>query len=228
MLKSDFSKHRLLRWQSGTACLLALGMSAATAAPLVASPLLGVEEPLKVSQVFGQTPVAIAAGEFIPVSYEQAEKIVVAPDEIMELTLTIPQNIRSDVGTILIPSGTQVFGQLEPASTGGTQFVARELIFSNGQRIEIQAVSEPVTRTERVDRGISSSSTLKGAAIGAGAATLISAITGDRAVATEEILGGAGLGALAGLLLGRRRADVVVIEPDLDLGLTLTSDLYLR
>ncbi|MBD2310524.1 hypothetical protein H6G20_02390 [Desertifilum sp. FACHB-1129] len=228
MFKPHHDEHRSIRWQAGTAFFLALGMTGLSATPLMAAMPWGERQPLQMAQVFGQPQAVVPAGEYIPVTYSEAERIVLAPDETMELTLTIPQHIRSNTGTILIAAGSQVLGQLEPVSTGGVQFVARELILSNGRRLYMEAVSENVTRTERVDRGISGNSVWKGAAVGAGAATIISAITGDRAIATEEILGGAGLGALAGVLLGRRRADVVVVEPDLDLGLTLTSDLYLR
>jgi hypothetical protein len=69
---------------------------------------------------------------------------------------------------------------------------------------------------------------LKGAAVGGAAAAAIGALTGDRAIATEEILGGAGLGALGGLLLGKRKVDVVVVNPNTDLNVTLRSALALR
>jgi hypothetical protein len=68
-------------------------------------------------------------------------------------------------------------------------------------------------------------SILRGAAIGAGAATILAGVTGDRAIATEEVLGGAGLGALTGVFLGKGKTDVFVINPNTDLELRLQSDL---
>ncbi|MGB5970141.1 MAG: S-layer homology domain-containing protein, partial [Spirulinaceae cyanobacterium] len=56
----------------------------------------------------------------------------------------------------------------------------------------------------------------------------ISAITGDRAIATEELLLGAGLGALVELIptfLGLNKVDLLVVNPNTDLNLTLTNDL---
>ena len=61
--------------------------------------------------------------------------------------------------------------------------------------------------------------------MGAGAATAISAVTGDRAIATEEILGGAGIGAIVGLLLGRNSVDLIAIDPNTDLQMTINQNL---
>jgi hypothetical protein len=85
-----------------------------------------------------------------------------------------------------------------------------------------------VTKTEKIDQGASTSQVLKGAVIGAAAATAISAITGDHAIATEEVLGGAGLGAIGGLVFGRKKVEVISINPNQDLNLTLRSTLALR
>jgi hypothetical protein len=56
---------------------------------------------------------------------------------------------------------------------------------------------------------------------------VIAGITGDKAIATEEVLGGAGLGALGGLLLGKEEAEVISIDPNEDLDITLNSRLAL-
>ncbi|HEY9809599.1 MAG TPA: hypothetical protein V6D13_09665 [Halomicronema sp.] len=170
--------------------------------------------------------IAVPSGTVIPVNYEK-DKVVVTKEETSPLTLLVSRDIRSNSGTVLIRQGTQVVGELRPAS-GGSQFIAKELVLANGRRFPLNARSKVVTRTETIQEGASMGSILQGAAIGAAAATAISAITGDRAIATEEVLGGAGLGALGGLLLGRKKVDVVVINPNTDLALTLRSDLALR
>jgi hypothetical protein len=172
------------------------------------------------------TQVRIPAGTTLPVKYDQAERILVTPDETAPLTLTVAQNITTSQGTILIPAGSQVVGQLRPAQ-GGSQFVAQELVLASGQRIQLNASSEVITTTEEIRKGASTGTILKDTVLGAAAAAAVAAVTGDRAIATEEVLGGAGIGALLGLFLGRDRVTLVRIDPDQDLNLTLGSDLVL-
>lgn len=71
-------------------------------------------------------------------------------------------------------------------------------------------------------------SVLRDAGLGAAVATGISAITGDRKITVEKSLGGAAAGATIGSVLDRSRGEVVVIDPDTDLTLTLNSDLTVR
>ena len=172
------------------------------------------------------TTVAIPAGTTIPVRYEK-EKILVTKDERAPLTLTVAANITTSDGTVLIPSGSQVVGELQPAQ-GGSQFVAKELVFTNGQRVAIDATSQTITKTESVTKGTSVTGILKNAALGAAAAAAVSAVTGDKAIATEEVLGGLGIGGLIGLFLGRNRVDLITIDPDTDLNLRLNEELVLE
>lgn len=212
----------LNRWQSKTAALMALAIATGATAPLVttapaSAQLFPQEQPAQIS---------IPTGTSIPVKYDQAKKIVVTPKETMPLTLTVAANIVNRRGTVLIPAGSQVIGELRPAN-GGSQFVARELTIYEGSRQSINATSRVISTTQ-VSRGPSTGSILKGAAVGAAAAAAIGAVAGDRAIATEEVLLGTGAGAAGGAVLGRRKADVVVINPDTDLDLTLRSSLALR
>ncbi|MEW5859347.1 MAG: S-layer homology domain-containing protein [Cyanobacteriota bacterium] len=172
------------------------------------------------------TTVAIPAGTTIPVRYEK-EKILVTKDERAPLTLTVAANITTSDGTVLIPSGSQVVGELQPAQ-GGSQFVAKELVLTNGQRVAIDATSQTITKTESVTKGSSVGGILKNAALGAAAAAAVSAVTGDKAIATEEVLGGLGIGGLIGLFLGRDRVDLIAIDPDTDLNLRLNEELVLE
>jgi hypothetical protein len=172
------------------------------------------------------TQVRIPSGTTLPVKYDQAERILVTPDETAPLTLTVAQNITTSQGTVLIPAGSQVVGELRPAE-GGSQFVARELILTSGQRITLDAESEVITTTETIRKGASTGAILKDAALGAAAAAGVAAVTGDRAIATEEVLGGAGIGALIGLFLGRDSVTLIRIDPNQDLNLTLGADLVL-
>ncbi|HEY9798156.1 MAG TPA: S-layer homology domain-containing protein, partial [Leptolyngbyaceae cyanobacterium] len=193
-----------------------------------ASPATAGSESYVVGQRLSQSRrVIIPAETVIPVRFDEAEKIVVTPEETAPVTLTVAQDIRSSSGTILIPSGSQIEGNLQPTD-GGTQFVAQDLILKNSrQRLPIEATSKVITETETIKKGTDTSGILKSAAIGAAAAAVLSDILGD--IDLREVLGGAGLGAIAGLLLGgREEAQVVVVYPDTDLDLTLESDLRLN
>jgi hypothetical protein len=61
--------------------------------------------------------------------------------------------------------------------------------------------------------------------LGAGAAAAVSAVTGDRAIATEEVLGGAAIGGLIGLFFGRNSVDLIAIDPNTDLQMTINENL---
>ncbi|CBN55763.1 MULTISPECIES: hypothetical protein [Kamptonema] len=208
------------QWHSRTVAILALGILVGAAAPNVAP------APATAQRISPYIDARIPAGTTIPVNYEK-DKIIVTPDETAPLTLTVARDIRSSQGRVLIPAGSEIVGQLQPARRG-SQFVAKELLLGRNKRYRINANSRVVTRTETVERGANTGSIVKGAAIGAAAAAAISGITGDKAIATEEVLGGAGIGAIAGVLFGRKKVDVVVIRPEQDLGLTVRSELVLR
>ncbi|MBE9034080.1 conjugal transfer protein TrbI [aff. Roholtiella sp. LEGE 12411] len=109
----------------------------------------------------------------------------------------------------------------------GVRFVAQELVFSSGQRQQINATSRTYTRTEKISKGSDTGSILTDAAIGAGAASVISLITGNRRIEVlEPIIGGAA-GAAASVLLRKKEATVFVLRPEQDLRLTLNSNLNL-
>ncbi len=216
MFISQFSR-------TGLSVLLAFGMTTTVAAPLI------LQNSAAAQQTFPNTLQRdrILAGTVIRVEYPEADRIVVMPKETVPLTITVSQDIRTTQGRVWIPAGAEIVGQLRPA-TGGTQFVATEVVVDGGRRFRLDATSPVVTRIETIRKGSSASSILKGAAVGAAAATALSSVLGDNAIATEEVLGGAGLGAIAGVFVGRRKVDVVVIRPSEDLNLTLQSDILFR
>lgn len=165
-------------------------------------------------------------GTVIPTIYPEAKKILVTKDETMPVTLEVARNIRDGSGQIVIPRGSQIIGEIRPAS-GGSRFVADTLVLRNGEQVYINANSPIISRTENISGGRNTDAIWQGAAAGAAAATIIAGVTGDTAIATEEVLGGAGVGALAGFLFGGNREDkeLVSIDTQQDLDLTLTSDL---
>ncbi len=212
-------------WKSGTTALMALAI-AASSTPLGIAPPASAQLFPSSSSPSRTTQITIPTGTSIPVRYDEAEKIVIAPTETMPVTLKVAANIINRSGNILIPAGSLVVGQMQPAD-GGSQFVARELVTYQGRRQPISASSN-VINTSQVGRGASTGNILKGAAVGAAAAAALGGLTGDRRITAGEVLIGTGVGAAGGLVLGRKKADVVVVDPDTDLDLTLNSSLALR
>jgi S-layer homology domain len=177
-----------------------------------------------------QDPVAIVIpqGTTIPVKYDKAEKILVTRDETAPLTLTVAQNVVTDKGRVIIPAGSQVVGQIKPVKgQKGSQFIADKLILTNGQEYKINAQSETITKIETIKKGSRLGSALKSAVYGAGAAAAVSVVTGDRAIATEEVLGGAAIGGLIGAFFGKKSVDLIVIDPDTDLQMTISQNLQI-
>jgi hypothetical protein len=218
------------RWQSKTAFVIALGMTSPAIAPLAIA-ATAAPAPYTVAQLFPsqQAPrrVAIPVGTRLPIRYDGAEKVVVSPTETTPLTLVLDRNIRSSSGDLLVRSGSQIRGELRPAD-GGSQFYAQQITLTDGTVLSIDATSEVVTRTQEIVPGTNTDAVLKGAAVGAGAATIISGVTGRRRITLGKILVGAGAGALGGLVFGKKRADVIVVEPNTDLTLILNDPLVLR
>lgn len=223
---------RLNRWKSGTIALMALTVTTGTFAPMIAF------APAANAQFNNQNRrISIPAGVTFPVTYEK-EQVVVSRGETVSLTLKIANNIVDSNRRVLIPAGSEVVGQLEPVyyngnfsqdrndqnNVRGVRFVARELVYPSGERQSINASSQTITRIEKI-RQNDSGKILTDAAIGAGAATAISLITGNRRIEVLEPIGGAAAGALASVLLRRREVEVFVVRPQQDLRLALNSNL---
>ena len=171
-------------------------------------------------------PYTVPRGFVIPVEFEE-EKILVTPEETAPVTLLVAANVKDNQGYTLIPYGSEIYGQIEPSQDEtGSLFVAEEIVFPDGTSQSLDAVSDVVTRRETVNKGANTGDILKGAAIGAGAAAVLSEIFGD--IGAIEVLGGAGAGALAGLLLGGNEAELITIDPNNDLDLTLQTNLAVR
>lgn len=192
----------------------------------ISSPYIVGQAPTQPTQ---PSQVRIPSGTVIPVRYEDADRILVAPNEPkpVPITLTVAQNVVDSRGNVLIPAGSQVTGEIRTVQ-GGAQFVANEIVLSNGKRLPVNASSEVITKTETIRRGASVGDIVKNTALGAAAAAAISGVTGDRKIDLDEVLGGAGAGALVGVFLGRDRVDLIAIDPDTDLSMTLDSDLVIQ
>ena len=154
----------------------------------------------------GVAGVGLAAGTEIPVTYEDADRIIVSPKETVDLALSVPRDVTNTRGQVVIPQGSEVRGQLQPSGEG-SQFIAREVVIAD-QVIPIQARSGVFTQT-RSTRDPNLISLARNAAIGAGAAAGISAVVGDRTITAERVLTGAALGTAIETNQGRPAASIV-------------------
>ncbi len=231
------------RWQAQAAFIMASSMVVAIATPIPAQAQFSMSsghsmvrsQTLLSQTLFDSAQISIPAGTSIQTVYnetgdngEPVEKIILSPDERVEITVTVTDPIRSNLETALIPAGSEIDGELRPLEDGrmGTQFYAETLRLPNGQVTEIDAVSSPITRTETLTEE-TDPDFVKGAVIGAAAAAVLAEIFGS--IDILEVLGGAGLGALGILIFGggEEEIDVVVVDPRNDLDVTLMSDLQI-
>jgi hypothetical protein len=236
----------LNRWKTGTATFMAIAITTGASIPLLSlTPAHAQYNNNNGRFNLGQSRTVTIPGNrnvVFPVTYEK-EKVIVNPGETIPLTLRIANDIIDSNGRVLIPTGTEVLGRLEPVNLSGNfrtnnnnnnnnqrqgvRFLAQEIVFASGRRQSINATSRTFSQTERISQGADTGSILTDAAIGAGAATVISLLTGDKKIQTLEPIIGAGAGALASVLLRRKSADVYVLKPETDLALTLNSNLVL-
>lgn len=216
-----------MSWQSGTAALMTIAITTGAVTPLFS--FAPAQAQFNINQ---PRTITIPANVTLPVTYEK-EKVIVNPGERLPLTLRIANDIIDSNRNVLIPARTEVVGELEPVNLSssndrkGVRFVARELVFATGRRLQINANSRTITETEKISKGTDTGQVLTDAAIGAGAATVISLLTGNKKIETLEPIGGAAAAALASVLLRKKQADVFVLRPEEDLDITLLSNLVL-
>ncbi len=206
--------------QSGAVVLMSLGMLTTVVAP---SAILFSTPAFAQNQV---TVATIPSGTTIPTRFEGGTKILVTPTETTPLTLTTTTDVRAPLGAILIPAGSKIKGQLQPAS-GGQQFVGTQIILPNSKVLAADTASKVVTKTESIRKGVKAKPVLVGTVVGAGAAAGLSAIFGGggKGITPWRVLAGAGTGAAAGALTGLRKVDLISIDPNSDLTVTLQSSL---
>ncbi|MEM8640318.1 MAG: hypothetical protein AAGG51_16105 [Cyanobacteria bacterium P01_G01_bin.54] len=214
--------------QSATATVLSLAFGLTGLAPLLLVSPSAAQRLPRISR--GSIP----AGTTLPTDAidEETEKILLAPkeEEPMPLTLVLAANVRDGDGRILLAQGTEIVGYLEviegEADEGGVRFIGEEILVGE-DRLLLEGNSELVTTTETVTKGADGGDILEGAAIGAGAATVISILTGDNSVSIGEVLAGGAIGALGGLIFGKNKVDLYSVDPNEDLDVTLSETLDL-
>lgn len=166
-------------------------------------------------------------GTNIQVNYLASDKVVVTPNETINLTLDVANDIKNLEGKVLIPKGSKIEGQLVPRYSGsnflGTQFVAQKLSIANNSYTSINATSALVTseKPTNVNPG-----TVQDAATTAAARAVLGTILGQQ-VDLGNIL--------TSVVTGRTNPEpsvqttqttLVIIDPETDLSLTFGSDFY--
>jgi hypothetical protein len=221
------------RWKPSLAVLTALSLGAGTIAPLIGlerSASAGIfaqqDDSLRYNRISQNTSTRVREGTTVEVEQPDGKRIIVTPDETVAVTLVTRDAVRSQGGTVLIPRGTKVEGEFRPYQDG-TQFVARRLLLRDGTERNINARTNVVNYRKKIQRGTNTDPIWQGALVGGGASVLISSIVTRPGI--FKTLAGAGAGALAGYLIGgRKRSEVIVVDPDQPLSLTFDSDLVLN
>jgi len=215
-------------WQSKVAVLMALGITSAAVVPAIAATPITAPQSNSSKLLIAQSSRSIVpVGTVIPVRYQKTDRVLISPKETVRLTLTAANSIRSERGNVVIPAGSQINGRLRPAN-GGSQFVAESVVIGGQKRkYPIEATSAVVTRKQTIDQK-TNPDFLRGAVVGAAVGAVASEIFGS--LDLGAVLGGAGAGVLGETILGGRRrkeVEVVVINPNRDLDLTLDEDFVL-
>ncbi len=162
---------------------------------------------------------SLTAGTTVPVTYAEADRVIVSPTETAALTLTVDANIRDRNNNLVIPKGSEIIGELQPRD-GGSQFVASSVVI-DGQDYPIQAFSDVITRTRSV-RDPNLVSLARNSVIGAAAAAGISGLVGNRTITAEKVIPGAAVG--AAIETNRGRA-VPAIARDTAIGAALAAGI---
>lgn len=222
---------RFQGWHTGTALSLAFGMATTTILPVVAVAAQAQPKPYSIAQLLDQRlEYRLPTGTQIPVQYNQAERIIIKPDETAEVSLIVADDVRSpSTNRVVIPENSVITGELRPTDNG-TQFVSESIVFpgtdteDDEEDLTINATSDEITDTQIITED-SDPDILRGAIVGGAAAAVLSEIFGS--IDILEVLGGAGVGVLAEILINQGNDDeveVIIIEPETDLDLTLESD----
>lgn len=222
---------RFKGWHTGTAFTVVLGMATATTLPSVAVAAQTQPKPYSIAQLLEQRlEYRLPTGTQIPVQYNEAERIIIKPDETAEVNLIVADDVRSpSTNRVVIPENSVITGELRPTDNG-TQFVSESIVFpdtsidNDEEALTINATSDEITDTQIITED-SDPDILRGAIVGGAAAAVLSEIFGS--IDILEVLGGAGVGVLAEILINQGNEDeveVIIIEPETDLDLTLESD----
>lgn len=169
----------------------------------------------------------IPKGSQINVSYPSFPRVVVTPDETLNMTLTVANDIKNSQGNVLIPKNSKIEGQLIPRYSGndvlGTQFVTQRIIIGNDSYNDLNATSSLITAQQSSNV---SGQSWREAAMTTAAQAIIARVSG-RKVNFGDLL----TSVLTGQVVNNQpqgKDKLIVIEPQKDLTLTVGSDFYVN
>lgn len=165
-----------------------------------------------------QSSLLLRSGDIVTATYRASETLLVSPGQILPYQLVLDTALQNPSGNVVLPAGSIVEGQFQPAGDG-TQFVAKSLII-NGQPFPLSAQST-VINNQRDPRQVSSGAIVEDALVGAAAGAILGGLLGNRVISTEKVLGAAAAGAVIGNVTA---PNVAVIKPNTVLNLTVTQD----
>jgi len=168
-----------------------------------------------------QSGLQLRVGEVLGAAFSSPQPLYLGKHETRPVSFTLTAPLLDRNGMIVVPTGSVVEGQFQPAP-GGSQFVARSVVV-NGRSFPLHAQSE-VIRSQKDPRQTTGEAILGHSLMGAGVGVLLGGFTGDGVVATEEVLGAAALGAVIGNVSA---TEMVVVRPNQPMNLTVTQDLQL-
>ncbi|MCJ2543402.1 hypothetical protein [Thermostichus vulcanus] len=176
--------------------------------------------PVVAQQLFELGAYRLQQGTVIPVGSLNSETPeYFYPDTVYPLEVAVTQSIYDSQGRLVIPAGSRIHGQMEPAP-GGSRFVGTSIVIG-GRTYSLRASSN-IIHDEKDPRQYSGEAIVADAAIGAAAGAVLGALTGG--VSVGNVLGGA----VAGVVVGNVTApQVVVLRPGQSFNLTLEAPLNL-
>ncbi|MGF1601246.1 MAG: hypothetical protein ACFCU8_04370 [Thermosynechococcaceae cyanobacterium] len=162
----------------------------------------------------------IEEGTTIETKAASRDRIVLEKNETLPLTLYVDQDLRDDYNRyIVIPRESRIEGRLRPKN-GGVYFVADHLVLRNGRRYSLKAESNIIYPDRQTGRSSAGNSRVTDAA-----RAILSSVLGGSNSRIGDVFGRSDEDIFRS---SRRSRDVVVIYPNQDLDLRLTSDLRIR
>jgi hypothetical protein len=239
---------RFSGFSSGTAALLMFGMTASAVAPLVISaPTIAatfsnannqLNRPFSESSYIASSilienqslKLKVAKGSKLDVIYTTSKKVVLTPGETMNMTLLVANDIKNSQGQVLIPKNSQIEGQLisrySSSDFKGAQFVAQKLIIGKKSYNNINATSALIKNQQSTNNIFGIGKTLQNATMTVAAQAALAKITGQR-MNVGDILSSV-LTSRAQDNQPKDKDQLIIIEPQKDLSLTLGSDFYVN
>lgn len=162
----------------------------------------------------------IDEGTIIRTRSANRERIVLERSESLSLTLYVENDIRDRNNRyVVVPRDSRIEGRLRPKD-GGVRFEADDIILRSGRRYDLDAESDIIYPDRRLDRTSGGDTRITEAA-----RIILSSVLGRSNDRFGDIFSRSDRDIFD---RSRARRNVVIVEPDRDLDLQLTSDLKIR